>query len=83
MDKLVNQFESDFILWQILIFVGLILLLKKFLKPILTAVNDREEGIKSAPFLCRKCKERKCKLSRQSKTLAEASRTRNDDERSS
>ncbi len=49
MDKLVNQFEFGLFFWQILIFVGLILLLKKFAwKPILDAVNDREEGIKNA-----------------------------------
>ena len=49
MDKLVNQFEFGLFFWQVLIFVGLILLLKKFAwKPILTAVNDREEGIKNA-----------------------------------
>jgi F-type H+-transporting ATPase subunit b len=35
--------------WQTIIFVGLILLLKKFAwKPILDAVNEREEGIKNA-----------------------------------
>ena len=49
MDKLVNQFEFGLFFWQILIFVGLILLLKKFAwKPILDAVNEREEGIKNA-----------------------------------
>jgi F-type H+-transporting ATPase subunit b len=36
MEKLINQFEFG-LFWQILIFVGLILLLKKFaLKPFLT-----------------------------------------------
>jgi F-type H+-transporting ATPase subunit b len=49
MDKLLNQIEFGLFFWQILIFVGLILLLKKFAwKPILDAVNDREEGIKNA-----------------------------------
>ena len=49
MDKLINQFEFGLFFWQIVIFVGLILLLKKFAwKPILDAVNDREEGIKNA-----------------------------------
>ncbi len=49
MDKLVNQFEFGLFFWQIIIFVGLILLLKKFAwKPILDAVNEREEGIKNA-----------------------------------
>ncbi|SHM89524.1 F0F1 ATP synthase subunit B [Flavobacterium xinjiangense] len=49
MDKLINQFELGLFVWQVLIFVGLIFLLKKFAwKPILDAVNDREEGIKNA-----------------------------------
>lgn len=49
MEKLINQFEFGLFFWQVLIFVGLILLLKKFAwKPILDAVNEREEGIKNA-----------------------------------
>ncbi|MCV9929725.1 F0F1 ATP synthase subunit B [Flavobacterium sp. LS1R49] len=49
MDKLINQFEFGLFFWQVVIFVGLVLLLKKFAwKPILDAVNDREEGIKNA-----------------------------------
>src|SRR5690606_28942117 len=49
MDKLINQFEFGLFFWQIIIFVGLILLLKKFAwKPILDAVNEREQGIKDA-----------------------------------
>ncbi|CAC9973590.1 F0F1 ATP synthase subunit B [Flavobacterium sp. WLB] len=49
MEKLINQFEFGLFFWQILIFVGLIFLLKKFAwKPILDAVNDREQGIKDA-----------------------------------
>ena len=49
MDKLINDFSFGLFLWQVLIFVGLILVLKKFAwKPILDAVNDREEGIKNA-----------------------------------
>lgn len=49
MDKLINDFSFGLFIWQVLIFVGLILLLKKFAwKPILDSVNDREEGIKNA-----------------------------------
>ena len=49
MDKLLNDFSFGLFIWQIAIFVGLIFLLKKFAwKPILDAVNDREEGIKNA-----------------------------------
>ena len=49
MDKLINDFSLGLFFWQFLIFIGLIFLLKKFAwKPILDAVNEREEGIKNA-----------------------------------
>ena len=49
MEKLINDFSFGLFIWQIIIFVGLIFLLKKFAwKPILDAVNEREEGIKNA-----------------------------------
>ncbi|HOZ74452.1 MAG TPA: F0F1 ATP synthase subunit B [Flavobacterium sp.] len=49
MDKLVNDFSFGLFFWQLFIFIGLVFLLKKFAwKPILTAVNEREEGIRSA-----------------------------------
>ncbi|MES2864330.1 MAG: F0F1 ATP synthase subunit B, partial [Bacteroidota bacterium] len=49
MEKLLEQFSLGLFFWQFVLFVGLILLLKKFAwKPILDAVNEREEGIKDA-----------------------------------
>ena len=49
MEKLLNDFSFGLFFWQILIFVGLIFLLRKFAwKPILDSVNNREEGIKNA-----------------------------------
>ena len=49
MEKLINDFSLGLFFWQLIIFVGLVLLLKKFAwKPILNAVNEREEGIRSA-----------------------------------
>ena len=49
MEKLINDFSFGLFIWQTIIFVGLILLLKKFAwTPILDAVNEREEGIKNA-----------------------------------
>ena len=49
MEKLVEQFSFGLFFWQLLIFIGLVLLLRKFAwKPILEAVNQREEGIKDA-----------------------------------
>jgi F-type H+-transporting ATPase subunit b len=49
MEKLISDFSFGLFVWQSIIFIGLILLLKKFAwKPILDAVNEREEGIKNA-----------------------------------
>ena len=49
MEKLLNEFSLGLFFWQTLLFIGLLLLLRKFAwKPILNAVNDRENGIKEA-----------------------------------
>ncbi|APD07137.1 ATP synthase subunit [Flavobacteriaceae bacterium UJ101] len=49
MDKLIEQFSLGLFFWQTVLFIGLVFLLKKFAwKPILDAVNEREEGIKDA-----------------------------------
>jgi len=49
MEKLINDFSFGLFFWQILLFVLLLLLLKKYAwKPILDALNSREEGIQNA-----------------------------------
>lgn len=49
MEKLINEFSIGLFFWQIILFVLLLLLLRKYAwKPILTAVNEREEGIRNA-----------------------------------
>jgi F-type H+-transporting ATPase subunit b len=49
MEKLINDFSFGLFFWQTLIFLLLVFLLRKFAwKPILDAVNEREEGIKNA-----------------------------------
>ena len=49
MEKLISEFSFGLFFWQFFIFIGLILLLKKFAwKPILDAVNERETSIKDA-----------------------------------
>ena len=49
MEKLIEQFSFGLFFWQLLLFVGLVLLLKKFAwKPILDAVETRESDIKDA-----------------------------------
>ena len=47
--ELFNDFSFGLFFWQLVLFVGLIFLLRKFAwKPILGAVDEREEGIKNA-----------------------------------
>jgi len=49
MEKLINDFSFGLFFWQIILFVLLLLLLKKFAwKPILEALDSREEGIQNA-----------------------------------
>jgi len=49
MEKLLGEFSFGLFIWQTVIVVALILLLRKFAwKPILNTINDREEGIRSA-----------------------------------
>ena len=57
MDKLINDFSVGLFFWQSLLFIALILLLKKFAwGPILTAVEEREDGIKDALEAAEKAK---------------------------
>ena len=49
METLINDLSFGLYILQVVIFFGLIFLLKKFAwKPILDAVNEREQGIKNA-----------------------------------
>ena len=49
MEKLISEFSFGLFFWQLLIFIFLVLLLKKFAwKPILDTVNERESSIKEA-----------------------------------
>ena len=49
MEKLINDFSFGLFFWQITLFLLLLILLKKFAwKPILSALDERENGIKDA-----------------------------------
>ena len=49
MEKLLGEFSIGLFFWQSVLFLALLFLLRKYAwKPILNAVNDREEGIKNA-----------------------------------
>jgi F-type H+-transporting ATPase subunit b len=57
MEKLINDFSVGLFFWQSLLFIALILLLKKFAwGPILSAVEEREDGIKDALEAAEKAK---------------------------
>tara|TARA_B110000003_G_scaffold103735_1_gene105912 strand:- start:2412 stop:2912 length:501 start_codon:yes stop_codon:yes gene_type:complete len=58
MEKLLSEFSIGLFFWQTIIFIFLILLLKKYAwKPILDAVNEREQGIKNALLSAEKARE--------------------------
>lgn len=57
MEKLITDFSLGLFFWQTLLFVVLVIFLKKYAwKPILSAVEDREEGIKNALASAEKAK---------------------------
>ncbi len=49
MEKLINEFSIGLFFWQTVLFLALLFLLRKYAwKPLLGAINDREQGIKDA-----------------------------------
>lgn len=63
MEKLINEFSFGLFFWQLLIFVGLILILKKFAwKPILDTLNERENSIKESLESAQKAKDEFSKI---------------------
>ena len=63
MEKLISEFSIGLFFWQTIIFIALILLLKKFAwKPILDSVNEREQGIKDALLSAEKAREEMASL---------------------
>ena len=78
MEKLINEFSFGLFFWQLLIFVGLILILKKFAwKPILDTLNERENSIKESLESAQKAKDEFSKIkSDNEKILNEAKKER-------
>jgi len=74
MEKLIEQFSLGLFVWMLVIFIGLIFLMKKFAwKPILDAVNEREEGIRNALLSAENAKKEMLNLqSSNEKLVAEA-----------
>ncbi|MCB0443045.1 MAG: F0F1 ATP synthase subunit B [Flavobacterium sp.] len=79
MEKLIEQFSLGLFVWMLVIFVGLIFLLKKFAwKPILDAVNEREEGIKNALLSAENAKKEMLNLQSSNEKLAAEARAERD-----
>lgn len=79
MDKLINDFSFGLFVWMGVLFVLLVLLLKKFAwKPILDAVNDREEGIKKALASAEEAKKEMQNLTANNEKLVKEARAERD-----
>ena len=79
MEKLLGEFSVGLFFWQTLLFVALILLLKKFAwKPILDAVNDREQGIKDALDSAEQAKQEMANLQADNEKLLKEARAERD-----
>lgn len=79
MDKLLSEFSFGLFFWQLFLFVGLVLLLKKFAwKPILEAVQQREEGIKNALASAEDAKKEMQDLTADNEKLAKEARAERD-----
>ena len=75
MEKLIHDFSVGLFIWQSVIFVVLIFLLKKFAwKPILSSVEDREEGIRTALDEAKAAKEEMAKLKSANEDLLKEAR---------
>src|SRR5690606_35039290 len=74
MENLLNQFSEGLFIWMLILFVLLVFLLKKFAwKPILDAVNEREEGIRNGLLSAEQAKKERQNLKADNeKLLAEA-----------
>jgi F-type H+-transporting ATPase subunit b len=74
LEKLISDFSFGLFFWQTLLFLALLLLLRKFAwKPILDAVNEREDSIKNSLKAAERAREEmKALQADNEKILAEA-----------
>lgn len=79
MEKLISEFSVGLFFWQSVLFVALIFLLRKFAwKPILTAVNEREEKIEGALKAAEEAEKRMQALNTQNEELLKKAREERD-----
>lgn len=79
MDKLINDFSVGLFFWITLLFVILIFVLKKFAwKPILTAIEERENGIEEALLQAEKAREEMKSLKAENEQIMQQAREERD-----
>jgi len=79
MEKLINDFSFGLFIWQIILFLLLLFLLRKFAwRPILKAVEDRETGIKDALDAAEKAKLEMANLQADNEKLLQEARIERD-----
>ena len=80
MEKLISEFSVGLFFWQLVIFVSLIFLLRKFAwKPILSAVEERETKISDALDLAERTKQEMTQLKAQNEELIKQARQERDE----
>ncbi len=79
MDKLLNEFSFGLFIWQTLLFLALIFLLRKYAwGPILNAVNEREDGIKNALAEAEKARQEMQNITADNEKILKEARTERD-----
>jgi F-type H+-transporting ATPase subunit b len=79
MEKLLSEFSVGLFFWQSLIFLALLFLLRKYAwKPILNAVNEREQKISDSLELAEKTKAEMQALQSQNENLLKEARAERD-----
>lgn len=79
MEKLLGEFSIGLFFWQTLLFLGLLLLLRKFAwKPILNAVNEREQKISDSINQAEKAQQELEALKSQNEDLLKEARAERD-----
>ena len=80
MEQIINDFSVGLFFWQLIIFIALVLLLKKYAwKPILTAVQKREDSIKEGLESAEQAKEQMRQLKEDNKALIAEARAERDE----
>jgi F-type H+-transporting ATPase subunit b len=79
METLLGEFSTGLFIWQTILFLGLVILLRRFAwKPILTAVNEREQKIEGALEGAKAAEAKMAELKAENETLLKAAREERD-----